>query len=402
MKGTGSKLKGTLNFFISNMKFFLLFICITFLLTNYLQKMERLVSWERTDPQNPTESYFTQCPLIIANSTVSHSYTVQPEEIEFPLAFSLVVYTDSDRVLRLIRAIYRPHNYYCIHIDRKSAPTFVEEIERLQQCTELSHNVYFVELSDRVDVRWGRISVLDADLICARILLDRAPNRWKYWINLTGQEFPLRTNWELVRALRLLNGSNVVDAIYRRRIMHRCPPRGAFPFNVTYYKGSVHIAVRHEFVDYALNSPRGQMLYETLAKHERSTKKLIMPEETFFATLNHNPTVFPIPGAFTGVHEQHVAIPLARAKIWTDSRKSCGSRRWRRSICMFGLADLPFLFSQPHFFANKFLPTVEPLAYDILEWWYFTKVRNESMYHRLANSFNSSYYRLSPYSAQHL
>ncbi|THD26685.1 Beta-1 3-galactosyl-O-glycosyl-glycoprotein beta-1 6-N-acetylglucosaminyltransferase [Fasciola hepatica] len=402
MKGTSSKLKGTLNFFISNVKFFLLLICITFLLTNYLQKMERLVSWEQTDPQNPTESYFTHCPLIIANSTVSHSYTVQSEEIEFPLAFSLVVYTDSDRVLRLFRAIYRPHNYYCIHIDRKSAPTFVEEIERLQQCTQLSHNVYFVEPSVRLSVRWGRISVLDADLACARILLDRAPNRWKYWINLTGQEFPLRTNWELVRALRLLNGSNVVDAIYRRRIMSRCPPRGAFPFNVTYYKGSVHIAVRHEFVDYALNSLRGQMLYETLAKHERITKKLIMPEETFFATLNHNPTVFPIPGAFTGVHEQNVAIPLARAKIWTDSRKSCGSRRWRRSICMFGLADLPFLFSQPHFFANKFLPNVEPLAYDILEWWYFTKVRNESMFRRLASSFNSSYYRLSPYSAQHL
>ena len=32
--------------------------------------------------------------------------------------------------------------------------------------------------------------------------------RYRYFINLTGQEFPLRTNLELVRIARIFNGSN--------------------------------------------------------------------------------------------------------------------------------------------------------------------------------------------------
>ncbi|VDP89200.1 unnamed protein product [Echinostoma caproni] len=150
-----------------------------------------------------------ECPLLKLNSTVSYDYALRVEEREFPLAFSLIVYTDANRVLRLFHAIYRPQNFYCIHIDRKSEPVFVKRIERLKQ-----------------------LGSLDADLTCARILLERAPGGWKYWINLTGQEFPLRTNWELVRALRLLNGANIVEAAYRRRNTQRCPPPEFLPFNI--------------------------------------------------------------------------------------------------------------------------------------------------------------------------
>jgi len=33
-------------------------------------------------------------------------------------------------------------------------------------------------------------------------------HRFRYFINLTGQEFPLRSNLELVRIARIFNGSN--------------------------------------------------------------------------------------------------------------------------------------------------------------------------------------------------
>ncbi len=35
--------------------------------------------------------------------------------------------------------------------------------------------------------------------------------RWRYFINLTGREFPLKTNLELVRILTTYNGSNDID-----------------------------------------------------------------------------------------------------------------------------------------------------------------------------------------------
>ena len=50
-------------------------------------------------------------------------YILQPlseEEADFSIAFSLVVFKDVEQIERLLRAIYRPQNYYCLHVDTKS------------------------------------------------------------------------------------------------------------------------------------------------------------------------------------------------------------------------------------------------------------------------------------------
>ena len=39
------------------------------------------------------------------------------------------MYTDAEQVERLLRAIYRPQNIYCIHVDRKS-PSHVHNAMR--------------------------------------------------------------------------------------------------------------------------------------------------------------------------------------------------------------------------------------------------------------------------------
>ena len=35
--------------------------------------------------------------------------------------------------------------------------------------------------------------------------------KWKYFINLTGQEFPLKTNYEIVQILKAYKGANNVE-----------------------------------------------------------------------------------------------------------------------------------------------------------------------------------------------
>jgi len=42
----------------------------------------------------------------------------------FPLAFSMVIYRDIDQFERLLRVLYRPQNFYCIHVDRKAPAAF--------------------------------------------------------------------------------------------------------------------------------------------------------------------------------------------------------------------------------------------------------------------------------------
>lgn len=127
-------------------------------------------------------------------------YTMFPltsEEEEFPVAFSLLVYKDAEMVERLLRAVYRPQNYYCIHVDQNSSDIFFRAIMDIANCF---NNVFVA--TKRLNVQWSedRFSVMDTELLCIRELW-RFP-KWKYLITLTGQDFPLRTNLELVRTLK--------------------------------------------------------------------------------------------------------------------------------------------------------------------------------------------------------
>ena len=72
------------------------------------------------------------------------------EESDFPLAFSILTYTDSLQLERLLRAIYQPQNYYCIHVDAKADQESHSLVQSLSDCLP---NV--VKASTSVDVEWG-------------------------------------------------------------------------------------------------------------------------------------------------------------------------------------------------------------------------------------------------------
>ncbi|KAF6773140.1 hypothetical protein AHF37_08050 [Paragonimus kellicotti] len=323
------------------------------------------------------------------NKLVRHNYTLHSEERSFPLAFSILAYRDLDRMLRLLNAIHRPHNCHCIHVDRKATHQFRTAIEQAVH-KRYGMEVFVVPEAESLDIHWGKISVLDADLLCSRILLNRCSN-WTYWINLTGHEFPLRTNWELVTALKLLNGSNMIAGSYKHRITSRLPQKVRLNFTFTWFKGSVHIAARREFVQFMHTDIRAKQIL-----------KVTVPDETYFATINHNPDSLPVPGAFLRENNSREFKQVTRYKVWSDSHRPCGSGRWIRSICMFGLNDLPRLIDQPEFFANKFVPEVEPEAYDKLESWLAHKVDYETRNAQLHPSFQKVYYSSLESSWRHL
>lgn len=130
------------------------------------------------------------------------------EELHFPLAYSILMYKDIEQVERLLRAIYRPQNFHCIHVDAKSKSSISKTMEAISKCFV---NVHI--LSPSISVRWGEYSVLEPELKCMKQLLRY---KWKYFINLTGQEFPLKTNYELVRILKAYNGANDVEGTQKR------------------------------------------------------------------------------------------------------------------------------------------------------------------------------------------
>ena len=131
---------------------------------------------------------------------------ITEEERRFPIAFSLLTYENLEQTERLLRLIYRPHNVYCIHVDAKSPVELRQRLEAIAKCLD---NVFMAYPPVFVD--WGNISVVQAELLCMRELLEY-DERWKNFINLVGRDMPLRTNRELVQILTAYNGSNDVES----------------------------------------------------------------------------------------------------------------------------------------------------------------------------------------------
>lgn len=107
---------------------------------------------------------------------------------------------------RLLRAIYAPQNVYCVHVDKKAKDSVFAAIMAITSCFP---NVFMV--SRPVDVVYAAWPRVQADLNCMADLYN-ASTTWKYFINLCGQDFPLKTNLEIVRSLRSLNGKNNMES----------------------------------------------------------------------------------------------------------------------------------------------------------------------------------------------
>ncbi|KAL8610851.1 hypothetical protein ACOMHN_056706 [Nucella lapillus] len=128
------------------------------------------------------------------------------EEMAFPIAYSIMMYTGVEQTERMLRAIYRPHNFHCIHVDKKSPADLMKAMQGIAECLP---NVFVASKLNKV--YWATWSSLEALIFCMEDLW-KVSKKWKYYINLTGQEFPLKTNLQLVRIFTALNGSNIVDA----------------------------------------------------------------------------------------------------------------------------------------------------------------------------------------------
>ncbi|CAH8825617.1 unnamed protein product [Trichobilharzia szidati] len=309
------------------------------------------------------------------------------EEKHFPLAFSISVHDYIKQVSRLLRLIHRQHNLYCIHVDSKSPQSFYNEVLVLANC--FGPNVMVVNRSESIDVQWGYYSVLETFLLCADKLMKNTEYKWKYILNVSGQELPLRTNWELVTALKAINGSNVVEGLGPGPNPSRWPAKN-FTFPIIWSKGSFYLALKREFVHFYQTDPKANEILDAL-KAEKHLRKV--PDELFFSTLTHDPSLG-APGACNEIHETNNSDRRKRfiARYVTWFHEGCKSSRVRRAVCIIGAGNLPYIPSRPEFFANKFDDDFEPIAYDCTEYYVMEKVIQEMKSNRLDANFDVTVY----------
>ncbi|XP_061197712.1 beta-1,3-galactosyl-O-glycosyl-glycoprotein beta-1,6-N-acetylglucosaminyltransferase-like [Saccostrea echinata] len=323
-----------------------------------------------------------------------HGYIVQSlsqEELNFPLAFTIKMHTNADQGEQLLRNIYRSHNVYCIYVDRKAIKQFFNIMQQLGRCFQ---NVFVVEGRQRVT--YASIDLVHAELECMRVLM-KSNVKWKYYINLTGQEFPLKTNLEIVQILKTLNGANDIESYdfpvglqyrykykyvkVRNKMIQSNTTHPSFRYPIKIRKGSAYAMLTYAFVNFVLFDDISEEFIEWLSY-------TYSPEETLFATLNSLPWA---PGGYDIMTSEESNTFLSRAIKWQMRRADCGGQ-WVRSVCVYGPSDLPWLLRQPQVIANKFDIRVDTTSVDCLE-----EIIRQRTYHPNTGDMNWSYYKNLPH-----
>jgi beta-1,3-galactosyl-O-glycosyl-glycoprotein beta-1,6-N-acetylglucosaminyltransferase/N-acetyllactosaminide beta-1,6-N-acetylglucosaminyltransferase len=274
---------------------------------------EKYIDWAQKSVENTKFSFKSDeemgdiaknCDVFLSKYNYGN-YFVTDEEYDFPIAFSILTYKDAMQTEKLLRSIYRSHNVYCIHVDKNAKPSLHRAINNIAKCL---HNVFIA--SKLEDVIYAGFSRLQADLNCISDLVSYTSVPWKYFINIPHQQFPLKTNSEIVKILKIYNGANDVEGItnparmFRIRYMksfklkgnnivntgqNKSPP----PHNITVVKGSAYGAFSRAFVNFALHDKIAMDVLNWC----RDVKS---PDEYFWATLNFNKRV-QAPGGYTGM-----------------------------------------------------------------------------------------------------
>ncbi|XP_056425257.1 beta-1,3-galactosyl-O-glycosyl-glycoprotein beta-1,6-N-acetylglucosaminyltransferase 3-like [Hyla sarda] len=301
---------------------------------------------------------------------------VSKEEEEFPIAYSMVVHDKIEMFERLLRVIYAPQNIYCVHVDGKAPVQFKAAVRAITSCF---NNVFVAsKLVKVVYASWSRVQ---ADFNCMKDLL-QSNIPWKYLLNTCGTDFPLKTNAEIVRVLKTLNGKNTMesekpsDSKKRRWEYHHEVRDGIFqtdtkklppPISSPMFSGNAYFVVSRDFVQYIFVDKRVQKLIDWV-------KDTYSPDEHLWATLNRMPGV-PGSSPYNDKYELSDMNSLARMVKWQYSEGDihkggayppCTGIH-RRAVCVYGTGDLSWILKQHHLFANKFDPQVDNVAIDCME-----------------------------------
>ncbi|KAK3590245.1 hypothetical protein CHS0354_041319 [Potamilus streckersoni] len=304
-------------------------------------------------------------------------YHVTKEEKEFPISFSILMYKDVEQAERLLRAIYRPQNLYCIHVDLKAEPVVHSGIDAIASCFD---NVFVV--SKKESVVYAGFTRLQADLNCMKDLLEKG-KLWKYFINLPSQQFPLKTNFELVKILNSFNGTNNIEGIIgprrldfrfkyhykyvsgsnmKPKLVRTTKAKPPPPFNISIVKGSAYGVFSRNFVEFILTDRKAVAFLDW-------TRDIYSPDEYYWATLNYN-THIGAPGSYSGHPDEKKFLA-----VYAEWGKECYGK-YVRSVCIFGLRDLKRLLKRKELFANKFYLAYQPYTYDCIEEWLYNKSMN--------------------------
>lgn len=270
------------------------------------------------------------------------------------LAYLILTHHKPRQFARLFDALYHPADRFLIHVDRKAPLAIRDAIARHVRGKPNVHHLQ----SRRIT--WGGWSVSEVQLDGIRALLARDKG-WRWFVNLSGQDFPLKRRDTILAELQATPERNHIHCKsfdefpeadrehLRWRLRHRfieqngdvmmAPGTPDRPADVTVWKGSAWWTLTRAFCEW--------VVHDTLArKMSASLRESFIADEFLMQTLAMN-------GAFAGT-------------VGDDNRRLIRFTPGAAHPDTLTMSDSAVLLDSPAHYARKFDEDVDAGILDLL------------------------------------
>ena len=262
------------------------------------------------------------------------------------IAYFILVHRLPKQFKRLFKAIYHPENHYLIHLDKKIGKEVHQNIKDFLGDFANTH------ILESENVIWGGYSMVQAELNGIKQLLGLNKD-WDYFINLSGQDYPLKSQKIIREYLKQNAGNNFIkfanQARSRPETMNRIENyfveadrcfedvtvKRKFLKGVIPYIGGQWMILTRECCEFICNSGEAK-------KFEEFYLNTLIADESFFQTVLMNTS-------FVG----NLINDDKRAIIWIPD----GNIKLRPKT--FTGEDLQYLLEGDNLFARKFDDTID-------------------------------------------
>ena len=120
------------------------------------------------------------------------------------LAYHILAHKQPSQVERLVRVLHHPDDIFVLHLDRR-APLALHQLGRRLAA---AHSNIVVQRPRAV--LWGGSQIPDVQIEAMQLALTMSAT-WSHFINLSGQDFPLRSRGDIVASLEAQREMNFVS-----------------------------------------------------------------------------------------------------------------------------------------------------------------------------------------------
>jgi hypothetical protein len=270
------------------------------------------------------------------------------------IAYFILVHRYPEQFKRLFRSIYDPYNHYLVHIDKSSGSEIAADIKAFLADFPNS------EVLPGKNAIWGGYSLVEAELRGMAQLL-RMDGDWEFFINLSGQDYPLKSQGYITDFLSRHRGKEFIKVLDQResrpetmervgRYVVELPNRivttwfsRRFLADASPYIGNQWMIVSRRFCEFVCHDPQS-------ARYKSFYKNTFIADEGFFQTVMMN----------TPSHGEIVSDDL-RMIDWVPD----GDIKLRPRTYTAG--DGPELLASDCLFARKFDATVDEDVLDMID-----------------------------------